>query len=173
MAAALLRAFERILEFFCTLFALVLGVLIALVCVDIAIRNFRIGSLPWLIELTEYAMYAGTFLAAPWVLRLGSHVRVDALLTSLPRRHAVRLEQLVDLIGLGVALVLVWYGALAVIDAWNTNLVARKTWNFDEWLLLLPIPVSGTLLAIEFVLRIARVRGVVSDDYDPAKRASI
>jgi TRAP-type C4-dicarboxylate transport system permease small subunit len=169
----MLRLFERVLEFFCTIFALALGALILLMCIDIAIRNFRIGSLPWLIELTEYAMYAGTFLAAPWVLRLGAHVRVDALLSSLPKRHAVRMERLVDLVGLGVSLVLVYFGALSVVDAWAGDLVARKTWNFDEWLLLLPIPVSGTLLAVEFVLRIARVRGVVSDDYDPAKRASI
>ena len=169
----MLRLFAFVLEFFSTIFAVTLGVLITLMCVDIGIRNFRIGSLPWLIELTEYAMYAGTYLAAPWVLRLGSHVRVDAVLTALPKRHAVRLEQLVDLVGLGVALVLVWFGAAAVVDAWASDLVARKTWNFDEWLLLLPIPVSGTLLAIEFALRIARVRGVVSDDYDPAKRASI
>src|SRR5262250_2493582 len=100
----MLRFFERVLEFFCTLFALALGALIFLMCVDIAIRNFRIGSLPWLIELTEYAMYAGTFLAAPWVLRLGSHVRVDVVLTSVPKRWAIRLEQLVDLVGLGIAL---------------------------------------------------------------------
>lgn len=171
--SALLRAFERVLEFFCTIFALALGALIFLMCLDIAIRNFRIGSLPWLIELTEYGLYAGTFLAAPWVLRLGSHVRVDALLVSLPKRVAVVMEQLVDLIGLAVALVLVYFGALAVIDAWTSDLVARKTWNFDEWLLLLPIPVSGLLLAIEFVLRIARVRGGAADDYDPAKRASL
>jgi TRAP-type C4-dicarboxylate transport system permease small subunit len=171
--APLLRLFSRILELFCTLFAVVLGVLIFLMCLDIAIRNFRLGSLPWLIELTEYAMYAGTFLAAPWVLRQGAHVRVDAVLTALPKRYAVRLEQFVDLVGLGVALVLVVYGALAVIDAWAGDLVARKTWNFDEWLLLLPIPISGVLLAAEFVLRIARVRGVVADDYDPAKRASL
>ena len=171
--APLLRLFSRILELFCTLFAVALGVLIFLMCLDIAIRNFRLGSLPWLIELTEYAMYAGTFLAAPWVLRQGAHVRVDAVLTALPKRYAVRLEQFVDLVGLGVALVLVVYGALAVIDAWAGDLVARKTWNFDEWLLLLPIPISGVLLAAEFVLRIARVRGVVADDYDPAKRASL
>ena len=169
----MLRLFAFVLELFSTVFALALGVLIALMCVDVAIRNFRIGSLPWLIELTEYAMYAGTYLAAPWVLRLGAHVRVDALLTALPKRHAARMEQLVDLVGLGVALVLLCYGAAAVVDAWTTDLVARKTWNFDEWLLLLPIPISGALLAIEFVLRLLRVRGVVSDDYDPAKRASI
>lgn len=171
--SAFLRVFAAVLEFFSTIFAIALGVLIVLMCVDIGIRNFRIGSLPWLIELTEYAMYAGTYLAAPWVLRLGSHVRVDAVLTALPKRHAVRLEQFVDLVGLGVALVLVLFGAAAVIDAWTSDLVARKTWNFDEWLLLLPIPISGALLSIEFALRIARVRGVVSDDYDPAKRASI
>ena len=171
--AALLKAFERILEFFCSVFAVALGALIFLMCLDIAIRNFRIGSLPWLIELTEYALYAGTFLAAPWVLRLGSHVRVDVVLTSVPKRWAVRLEQLVDLVGLCISLVLVYYGALAVWDAWSSNLVARKTWDFEEWLLLLPIPISGLLLAVEFVLRIARVKGVVSDEHDPAKRASI
>jgi TRAP-type C4-dicarboxylate transport system permease small subunit len=169
----MLKIFSFVLEIFCTLFGIVLGVLIALMCVDIAIRNFRIGSLPWLIEVTEYAMYAGTYFAAPWVLRLGAHVRVDAVLTALPKRHAARLEQIVDIIGLGVSLVLVWYGALAVADAWRGDLVARKTWNFEEWLLLLPIPISGALLAAEFVLRIARVRGVVADDYDPAKRASL
>ena len=173
MLSALTRGFTRVVDSLCTLFALVLGVLIALMCLDIAIRNFRIGSLPWLIELTEYMLYAGTFLAAPWVLRLGSHVRVDVVLTALPKKHAVRLERLVDLTGFAVALVLVYYGALAVIDAWTTSLVSRKTWNFDDWLLLLPIPLSGWLLAIEFVLRIARVRGVVADDYDPAKRASL
>ena len=169
----MLKLFERVLEFFCSIFAVALGVLIFLMCLDIAIRNFRIGSLPWLIELTEYALYAGTFLAAPWVLRLGSHVRVDVVLTSVPKRWAVRLEQLVDLVGLCISLVLVYYGALAVWDAWSSNLVARKTWNFEEWLLLLPIPISGLLLAVEFVLRIARVKGVVSDEHDPAKRASI
>jgi len=187
-------AFERVLELFCTLFGLALGVLILLMCVDIAIRNvrlgwlfewlpwlgelieyfdIRIGSLPWLIELTEYMLYGGTFLAAPWVLRQGAHVRVDVVLSMLPKRKAVRLEQFIDLIGLGVALVLLFYGAYAVVDAWRGDLVARKTWNFDEWLLLLPIPISALLLAIEFVLRIARVQGVVAGDHDPAKRASI
>ena len=165
--------FERVLELFCTLFGLVLGILIALMCVDIGIRNFRLGSLPWLIELTEYILYGGTFLAAPWVLRQGAHVRVDMVLTALSKKAAVRLEQFIDLIGLGISLVLLFYGAYAVVDAWRGDLVARKTWNFDEWLLLLPIPVSALLLSIEFVLRIARVKGVVADDYDPAKRASI
>jgi TRAP-type C4-dicarboxylate transport system permease small subunit len=173
MLKTLLGAFERMLEFFCTLFALALGAVIFLICLDVALRNLRLGSLPWLIELTEYALYAGTFLSAPWVLRRGAHVRVDMVLTSIPKQAAVRLEQFVDIVGFGISLFLLYYGVLSVIDAWTSNLVDRKTWNYDEWLLLLPVPICGFLLAIEFVLRIARVEGVVAVDIDPSKRASI
>ena len=60
-------------------------------------------------------MYAGTFLAAPWVLRQGSHVRVDLLLiVAAEAQRAMRLEQFVDLVGLGIALVLLYYGVVAV-----------------------------------------------------------
>jgi len=173
MPKRLLAFFERLLEFFCLLFGLVLGALIALMCVDILIRNLRLGSLPWLLELTEYIMYSGAFLAAPWVLRQGNHVRVDALLTALPKRIAVRMEQIVDLVGLGVSLVLLGYGGYAVWDAYAGKMMQYKTWTVPEALLLLPIPIAAALLSIEFVLRICRVQGVVAEAYDPTKRASI
>ncbi len=173
MPRTLLRFFDGLMEAFCTLFGLALGVLILLMCADIFLRNFRINSLPWLIEMTEHVLYAGTFLAAPWVLRQGSHVRVDILMVSLPKRAAVRLEQFIDLVGLGIALVLVYYGIDAVRDAYVSDMVQRKTWNYPEWILLLPIPLGSAMLAIEFVLRIARVQGVVAEDYDPTKRASL
>ena len=168
-----LRFFEKLLGFFGTLFGLVIGLIIALICIDVGLRDFGLGSLPWLIELSEYLMYAGTFLAAPWVLRQGSHVRVDMLFVALPKRLAVRLEQLVDLIGLGISLVLLYYGSAVVADAWRTNMIAYKTWYVPEWLLFLAIPVGALLLAIEFVLRFLRVRGAVRDAYDIADRASI
>ncbi|MGH7002806.1 MAG: hypothetical protein ACREIP_02545, partial [Alphaproteobacteria bacterium] len=60
-----------------------------------------------------------------------------------------------------------------VWDAFASHMMQYKTWTVAEGVLLLPIPISAALLAIEFTLRILRVRGTVSDDYDPAKRASI
>jgi TRAP-type C4-dicarboxylate transport system permease small subunit len=171
--AGLLAAFERLTGFLCTLFGLVLGAIVVLISVDVALRAFGLGSLPWLLELTEYLMYAGTFLAAAYVLRLGSHVRVDMLLVALPRRLAVRLEQLVDLCGLGISLALVWYGMLVVIDAWRTNMMLYKTWYVPEWLLFLAIPAGAALLAVEFTLRLFRVRGVVRDEYNLTDRPSL
>ena len=164
--AIALAFFEKLLSFFCTLFGLVLGLIIVLICIDVALRDLALGSLPWLIELSEY-------LAAPWVLRQGNHVRVDMLFVALPKRLAVRLEQLVDLVGLGISLVLLYYGSAVVSDAWRTNMVAYKTWYVPEWLLFLAIPTSALLLAIEFVLRFLRVQGVVRDTYDITERASL
>ncbi|TWT08664.1 TRAP transporter small permease [Reyranella sp. CPCC 100927] len=169
----MLVLFEKLIGFLCTLFGLSLGAIIVLICLDVGLRDLGLGSLPWLIELTEYLMYAGTFLAAPWVLRQGSHVRVDILLVAVPKRLAVRLEQAVDLCGLLISLVLLYYGSAVVADAWRSGMVQYKTWYVPEWLLLLAIPVSAALLAAEFVLRVLRVRGVVRDDYAIADRPSI
>ncbi|WP_428667038.1 TRAP transporter small permease [Reyranella sp.] len=171
--AVALALFEKLLGFFATLFALAIGSIIVLICLDVAMRNLSLGSLPWLIELSEYLLYAGTFLAAPWVLRQGNHVRVDMLFVALPKRLAVRLEQLVDLLGFGISLVLLYYGSAVVSDAWRTDMVAYKTWYVPEWLLFLAIPVGALLLAVEFVLRFLRVQGVVRETYDISDRASI
>ncbi|MGH8429640.1 MAG: TRAP transporter small permease, partial [Solimonas sp.] len=139
----------------------------------VLLRDLGLGSLPWLIELSEYLMYAGTFLAAPWVLRQGSHVRVDVLLVALPKRLAMRAEQIVDCCGLAISAVLLYYGAAVVADAWRGGMVAYKTWYVPEWLLLLAIPLGCALLAIEFILRILRVKGVVRDEYNVTDRASL
>lgn len=160
-------------EWLCTLFGAALGLIILLICVDIFIRNLKIGSLPWMVEVTEYAMYAGTFLAAPWVLRQGSHVRVDLLLIALPGAAARRLEQFTDLLGLMVSAIMLYYGCVVVLDAYRFHMMQFKSLAIPEWILLMPIVIGCLLLAIEFLLRIARVEGFVQDHYNPADRPTI
>jgi TRAP-type C4-dicarboxylate transport system permease small subunit len=172
MKSNLFIGFERLLSALSTLFAIALGALVAAMCLDVVIRYVSTGSLSWVTELTEYIIYGGTFLAAPWVLRQGGHVRVDILLLHLPRRHAIALERMLDAIGMVLTLLLGWYGAIAVRDAWRDNMIQFKTWNTPEWLLLLPIPIGCALLAVEFALRALRVPGVVKETVDVLDRPS-
>ena|SRR5689334_14257281 len=167
----LLRWFDAVTYALCTCFAVLFGLFTLLVCVDIVVRKFGLGSMPWLVELVEYLMYGGTFLVAPWVLRQGEHVRVDLLISSLPKRIAVRLEQLVDLLGLLVCLVMIWYGGAAVIDAYRAGFIQFKNLVVSDWVLLLPIWIGSALLAVEFALRIARVRGDVRETRLPIEIA--
>lgn len=171
--AGFLLLYGRLLDLLGALFGIAIGAIIAMICLDVALRDFSLGSLPWLIELSEYMLYAGTFLAAPWVLRQGNHVRVDMLFVALPRRLAVRLEQAMDVVGFVVSLVLLYYGSAVVADAWRNDMIAYKTWYVPEWLLFLAIPVGALLLAIEFVLRFLRVKGVVKEEYSVTDRASL
>ncbi|MCW5774050.1 MAG: TRAP transporter small permease [Rhodospirillaceae bacterium] len=182
----LLRAFARLLDALGILVGLTLGAIALLICLDIFVRNgadlfnwlgitkgMKPSALPWVTELTEYLMYGAAFIGAPWALRKGAHVRVDVFISGLPRLPALILDYFVDLIGFAISVVLMIYGYEAVVDAWVSDLVARKTWNFDEWILLLPIPISGLLLSIEFVLRFFRLTGVPRESADVTQKTSI
>jgi TRAP-type C4-dicarboxylate transport system permease small subunit len=100
-------------------------------------------------------------------------VRIDILVTALPRRIGKRLEQFCDVLGCAISALLFYYGCVVVVRAWNANAILFKSWWTPEWIVLLPVPVACLLLFAEFVLRVFRVEGVVGGEADPAKRASI
>jgi TRAP-type C4-dicarboxylate transport system permease small subunit len=145
------RAFDLLLAALGALAGLAIAAIALLVSLDVLMRNVGLGTLPWLLELVEYALYGATFLAAPWVLSLGAHVRVDIVVTSLPRRAAAALEVLVDLAGAAVALVLMRYGLEATLEARRIGALI-----VPEWWLLAVIPFASLLLAVEFVRRALR-----------------
>jgi len=152
------RAYARLLEGCGLLAGAAIGLLALLISADIFGRNLGLFNFPWLLEVSEYCLYVATFLAAPWVLRLGAHVRVDVLIEALPARAAAWLERLADTIGLAVSAVLLWYGWLAAYDAFRLGSRIAKELIIPEWWLLCVIPLSALLLVIEFALRLGRAR---------------
>ncbi len=127
-----------------------------LITVDVGLRAFRIGNLPWLNEVAEYALYVGTFLAAPWALRLGAHVRIDIIVDGLPERASRRLEQFVDALGGGVSAVLFYFGCVGTLQAYEFGHMQFKTITLPNWPLLSVFAIAMLLLTIEFALRFAR-----------------
>lgn len=152
----LARAYGRLLETCGLLAGGAFGLLALLITIDIVIRNLGIGHLGWLLETSEYVLYLATFIAAPWVLHLGAHVRVDLLLTAVPARLGVGLELIADAIGALVAAVLFFYGLDAALKARAGGWMIIKELVLPEWPLLAVIPSSMALLALEFLLRIRR-----------------
>ena len=94
------------------------------------LRKATSRAFPWLIDAIEYGLFTGTFLAAPWVLREGAHVRVDIVVTTLPPRGAALLETLADLIGLAVCLILLWYGRSSPVPVRRTaSCASSRRWG--------------------------------------------
>ena len=156
MGAALAAAYGRILDGFGLLAGVVIALLALMISVDVVIRNLGIGNFPWLLEVAEYALYVTTFLAAPWVLHLGAHVRVDVLLNIVPARIGRLLEIAADLIGLGASAVLFYYGLTAARASYADGSLIFKELVVTEWYLMAVMPLSAVLLMVEFMMRLRR-----------------
>jgi TRAP-type C4-dicarboxylate transport system permease small subunit len=135
---------------------LALACLAVLITIDVTIRNLGVGNFPWLLEVSEYVLFASTFLAAPWVLRENAHVRVDLLLTALPRTAGRLLAGLADILGLLISAVLTWYALRVTADALERGDLIFKELVVPEWPFFIVVVVSGALLIAEFSLRLAK-----------------
>lgn len=133
--------------------ALALGLAALLVALDVVLRNLNAMALPWVVEVSEYSLPIATFLAAPWILYRNEHVRLDLLLTALPRGVARAVDRVADVAGLLICLVFLWFGVYVIIDSARHGSIVDKTLSFPEWWLYVPVPFCFALLSIEFVRR--------------------
>lgn len=126
-----------------------------LIISDITVRYFQFGALPWATEVVEYTMFAATLIGSPWVLRNNGHVRMDAILSNMRGNLRLIVERVISILGFATSAVLLIYGLEAVSNAWEEELYAYKSLTYPEWLLLLPIPITGLMLCLEFLSRFA------------------
>lgn len=149
-------AYQRVMHGCGLAAALSLAIVMLLICCDVVLRNLGLASMPWVVEVTEYALYFCTFLAAPWLLHRNEHVRLDLLAAKLSRRQARDLERLIAVLCLCVSLALTWYSLAVIADARAAGTVVIKTLRFPEWWLFIPLPLCFGLLALESLRRLLR-----------------
>lgn len=157
MIEAASRGFGRLTTALAFLAALLLLGMVALVTADVVLRNLTRFVVPGADELSEYILYLIAVLTAPWLLRGGRHVRVDLLLGVVKPRMAWAIEFVADLIGIAVALVLVWYGVEAMLESRRLGALTIKNFVFPEWWIFAPLPLCMLLVAIEFGFRLHRL----------------
>jgi TRAP-type C4-dicarboxylate transport system permease small subunit len=133
---------------------------------DLLLRNLGLGNLPGVHEIIEYVLFSGVFLAAPWVLRMNAHVRVDLVLGSLPEGAAKVADLALDFLGLIICVTLIWFGSRNLGDAYAFGSMQMKYFTVPEWWLLLVFVISFSMLAFEFFSRM--IRGSDTPETDEA-----
>lgn len=149
-----MRLYARVLDLSGLLAGLCFAVIAVATAWDVFARNVLGESVRGLIDVVEYALFASTFLAAPWVLYKGGHVQVDFAVGALPPARRKWVLRLGDLIGLAVSLVLLVYSTRVAIAAYMQGNLVLKAVVFPEWWIFAAIPPSALLLAIEFARRL-------------------
>jgi len=153
--------FGTLLELLAAAACLMLFGMMALICLDVLLRNVAIipsmRGLGWSNDITEAMLYLITMCASPWLLRRGQHIRVDILLRAIPRQAAWYCEWAVDVLAFVCCVVMVVYGARSTFASAKSGALSIKTLVTPEWWLLAPLPIAFALLAIEVLFRIRRL----------------
>lgn len=142
--------YELLLKGLAAAAALLLGASALAITLDVVARNLGLGTVPWILEVSEYVLPLATFFVAPWLLRQNQHVRLDVLLHRLPW-----LEFVANLVGLAVSAVLVVYGIRTILNSAQQDSMVLKSVVFPEWWLYAPVPLCFALLLVEFGRRLA------------------
>lgn len=149
-----MRAYARLLDALGVGAGAVFAVIALATTYDVGLRSVFGGTVKGLVELVEYALFATTFLAAPWLLRHNGHVQVDFLVTALPERMRPAVRRAGDAVGLAVCAVLLVYALRVSYSAWQGGSLVLKTMIFPEWWLFAVVAVSMALLVLEFARRL-------------------
>jgi len=163
--------FNKVILFIAGLVAISIGFMAILIPLDLLIRSLKWGNMPWLYEGIEYALYFGIFLGAPWVLQQGAHVRVDVLISVLPKQAGARLEQIVDVSGALLCATLCYFGLKATVYHFVEGTLPDKLLVIANWYLMLGFAVAFLMLTIEFLLRARRARDNMAVDDAQTERA--
>ncbi|CAG2160441.1 TRAP transporter small permease [Cupriavidus numazuensis] len=164
-------AVGRLYDFLMVLACLLLLIIVGSITLDVLLRNLAIQGLPRGFpasnDISEYALYFCTLLAAPWLLRAGQHIRVDIVLRAVPARLAWSCEWLSDVMALTGCVVVAWIGVVMAYRSYASGAIQIKSIVIPEWWVMAPLPVAFALLAVEFAFRMWRLahsqRGPRSD----------
>jgi TRAP-type C4-dicarboxylate transport system permease small subunit len=156
MFAPVVRIYDRLLDSMAAIGAAAMSLMAVWISFEVVMRYFFNSPTIWAIDLAEYALLWGTFLAAPWLVRQDGHVRVESLLMHLNLRQQHTLGMLTAILSAAVCIVVFWQGLDATLEAFNRQQVIARSWRVPRALVWSVIPLGSLFLTIEFIRAAAR-----------------
>jgi len=128
--------------------------LVLVVCLDVFARTFRLFPTPWSLDVSEYMLYAITFLGAPWVLREEGHIAIEIFVERLGPRARRLAQHASDALGAAVCAVLLYYASRALWRSYAAKNLVYETFVFPEWYLYVIAPPVFLILLLLFLRRL-------------------
>ena len=146
----LAKTYDGLLYGMAWLAAFLIAAMMAIITLDVVLRNLGYQSSAHFFTFTEYALLIVPCLGAPWLAREKGHIYVEILLMSLPVRVRARITVLIGLVCIAVCLVVAWYGFQVTLNDYLQNEKDVRSMDFPRWMVVGFIPLSFLMMAIEF-----------------------
>lgn len=129
--------------------AALIAAMTLLVAYDVVARNIGLGSLPWVLEISEYMLPTLICASAPWLMYRGAHIRLDLLrmLTGPALNRAM--EVVVAVVATVAAALFTWFALELLLTSRAAGNIVMKALIFPEWWIYIPVPIGFALLTLE------------------------
>lgn len=121
-----------------------------LIVVDVTIRTLGFAPPSFTLASIEYGLLYIAMLTAPRLVRLKTHVYIDAVTSHLPVPVRRVVEKLAYVICIVTALTVAYFASVLLIEAIQSGNYEERGIDIPLWLLYLPLPIGLVLVAIEF-----------------------
>ncbi len=138
-----------------TLASIILGLMFVLIVIQIIFRLFE-ETIIGVEELTGYWAVWATYLAIPFVLREGKHVKVDFVTSRLSSKWQDRLNITGNIITAAFCLIIFWKSISLILLSYNIGRITPLL-QVPVYILQVVLPVGILLLAMESIFEILRL----------------
>ena len=144
------KVYDAVLYGMAGVAAFLMAAMMVVITLDVILRNLGYQSSAHFFTFTEYALLIVPCLGAPWLAREKGHIYVEILLMSMSVRMRARFTMLIGLICIAVCLVIAWYGFDVALRDYLQNEKDVRSLDMPRWTLVVWIPLSFLMMAMEF-----------------------
>jgi len=144
------KVYDAVLYGMAGVAAFLMAAMMAVITLDVILRNLGYQSSAHFFTFTEYALLIVPCMGAPWLAREKGHIYVEILLMSMSVRMRARFTMLIGLICVAVCLVIAWYGFDVALRDYLQNEKDVRSLDMPRWMVVGWIPLSFLMMAVEF-----------------------
>ena len=146
-----LKGFEKLIEraeeVFCAAAILLTTVVLF---VNVVLRYVFSDSTSWAEELIRYLMIWITFIGGGICVRRGAHIRMDFIMTVIPRRYGLMLTRTAYLLAAAFCAALVWYG-IRLMAFTVSHVQTSPALGVPMWVPYAAMPIGSALMALHLI----------------------
>jgi TRAP-type transport system small permease protein len=149
----------QLVRMLCVLAVLLIAAMMLGISAEVILRMAGGASIPGMIELTEYALFASTFFVAPYLLRTNEHIRVDLVIDRLDPAKVRVVESGVLVVIMVISAITGAIATMLMVRSYQAGTLIFKDLIFPQWWLDWVIPLSSLAMlfqALELLVTLVR-----------------
>ena len=150
------RAYDAVLRGMAVLAGALMAAMMAMIVLDVVLRNFGTQSSAHFFTFTEYFLLLIPLLGAPWLVREKGHIYIELVIVTLPAVPRKALQWAVVALCAATCIVLAWYGGGITVRDFVQNEKDVRSFDMPRWILMLSMPLSFGMMALEFLRYVVR-----------------